>query len=1105
MSFNWQRFGVYVVCAISFVFSASCKTQEDCRPGTILLQVPCAEGVKKFQVYYTKTGQAEQQLDDILDPVCPQTNVQVSVANYAQLAGNSSVVFRVVAIDEAGVAIDMKTAKADLTGSCVAVTASVAGGDGGIGTGDDAGTPTLTCAADQHVCGTECVSNNDPLTCGSSCTSCQAPVNGTATCDGTKCGGTCAEDKKLCAGKCIPNDMVCEGSCPTGSHDCSGLCPLDTEVNSCGTSCVPCPVPQGAMKATCEAGQCDFICEAGYHRCGDTCKKDDDASACGASCTACPASPDGTAVCSGGTCSLACKTGFHLCGDKCVSNTAPESCGMSCTACNVPNGGQATCDGTSCGTSCPTGMKVCKGNCIAMSAACDGSCPSGSHDCSGFCVANNHVNSCGPVSCSTCPVPNGASQATCDGVSCSFDCSAGFHKCGDNTCRKDDDVNACGTSCTPCPTDPNGTAVCTTGQCKIACKTGFHLCGNVCVTNNSVDHCGDSCSACQTAPTGGSAGCDGTRCLSVCPAGKPQLCAGACIDASASCSGKCPAGKHDCSGTCVPDDSTNSCGTRCGACPLPQGGLSTECKAGGTCDFSCASGYHKCGSSCPSDSDPMACGAGCMMCAGDPNGVAICSSGTCDVICSGGYHKCGGKCVSNSALATCGQSCSACGAAPAGGTMTCDGSQCQPMCPGGQYLCNGTCISINQACNGNCSVAGTRSCNGSCKANDTSACGPNCVTCTGPTTGTGSPTCNGTSCVVSCSGSTTRLCGTSVCISSGSSACCSSGDCTQAPSANRTPTCNNYACSYPCAANFRECGGACVPNGQCCAALGEDCTAPTIVSTTPANASTKVAVNAPIVIVFSEAMNTNTVQSAFSTSPATSGSFTWNGPGTQVTYQPSAPLSNGGRVTFNISTAAKDLAGNSMAAARSFYFDTRALITKTLTPSGTNASYVPFGVCSSSYYRAGVQLYRQCPQCPYNRYSESFFVTFDLTEVPQGAIITSGNFRVTQQSCGSSLYRGGMTLSARISDYAIDVCTPISLSPYTADAVVSTNATLGVKTLLVTGWANDALADRVNRNNQMVFHLQVSDPTMINGDDFCYFYDSLSANRPTLELRYEEL
>ena len=63
---------------------------------------------------------------------------------------------------------------------------------------------------------------------------------------------------------------------------------------------------------------------------------------------------------------------------------------------------------------------------------------------------------------------------------------------------------------------------------------------------------------------------------------------------------------------------------------------------------------------------------------------------------------------------------------------------------------------------------------------------------------------------------------------------------------------------------------------------------PVVVKQTPTHAETCVAGSAPIVLQFSKPMNTNSVQAAFSVTPATTGTFTWDTVHETMTFTPSA-------------------------------------------------------------------------------------------------------------------------------------------------------------------------------------------------------------------------
>jgi PGF-CTERM protein len=93
--------------------------------------------------------------------------------------------------------------------------------------------------------------------------------------------------------------------------------------------------------------------------------------------------------------------------------------------------------------------------------------------------------------------------------------------------------------------------------------------------------------------------------------------------------------------------------------------------------------------------------------------------------------------------------------------------------------------------------------------------------------------------------------------------------------------------------------------------LPPDETPPTITDVSPDDGATKVSRTTTISATFSEAMNTTSVKEAFSVDGVT-GEFSWNG--NTVTFTPDANLAYSTKYTVTISTAAKDEAGNPLAA-----------------------------------------------------------------------------------------------------------------------------------------------------------------------------------------------
>jgi len=86
---------------------------------------------------------------------------------------------------------------------------------------------------------------------------------------------------------------------------------------------------------------------------------------------------------------------------------------------------------------------------------------------------------------------------------------------------------------------------------------------------------------------------------------------------------------------------------------------------------------------------------------------------------------------------------------------------------------------------------------------------------------------------------------------------------------------------------------------------------PVVGSVTPNHDSTGVSVASTLSLTFSQAMNTNSVQSAFSTIPATSGNFSWASGNTVMTYTPSSNMAGNTVYTVRIESTAVD--GNNLA------------------------------------------------------------------------------------------------------------------------------------------------------------------------------------------------
>ena len=97
---------------------------------------------------------------------------------------------------------------------------------------------------------------------------------------------------------------------------------------------------------------------------------------------------------------------------------------------------------------------------------------------------------------------------------------------------------------------------------------------------------------------------------------------------------------------------------------------------------------------------------------------------------------------------------------------------------------------------------------------------------------------------------------------------------------------------------------------------------PVVVSNSPAHDSTNAATLAPIVLQFSQPMETNSVQAAFSTTPAVSGTFAWSAGKDAITFTPVSGFPPLTTVTVRVTNAVAATSGNAMFAPYELKFKT---------------------------------------------------------------------------------------------------------------------------------------------------------------------------------------
>ncbi len=203
-----------------------------------------------------------------------------------------------------------------------------------------------------------------------------------------------------------------------------------------------------------------------------------------------------------------------------------------------------------------------------------------------------------------------------------------------------------------------------------------------------------------------------------------------------------------------------------------------------------------------------------------------------------------------------------------------------------------------------------------------------------------------------------------------------------------------------------------------------DSTAPVVADWLPASAATGVLTTEAVRVLFSEAMDTGSVEAAFTlTGPAgaVAGAFTWDQLHRSFRFDPAAPLTPGSAFTAAVGTGARDLAGNALAAAFSCTFSTVGV------PEiwDTYPNQADEGVDTRVEVRVSFV-------DPMDR--DSVEAAFSLA--PRGGAPVAGTFRVTESEGWNLYFKPDASLPAHT----------------TYDVVITTAAMDAVGTHLSTAW-----------------------------------------------------
>ncbi|HLL04944.1 MAG TPA: Ig-like domain-containing protein [Myxococcaceae bacterium] len=296
-----------------------------------------------------------------------------------------------------------------------------------------------------------------------------------------------------------------------------------------------------------------------------------------------------------------------------------------------------------------------------------------------------------------------------------------------------------------------------------------------------------------------------------------------------------------------------------------------------------------------------------------------------------------------------------------------------------------------------------------------------------------------------------------------------------------------------------------------------DTTSPTVLSNTPSASAIGVARNASITVVFSEPMDKASAQTAFAiTSPTgfKAGLFTWNTSQTEMTFNPDTDFPYGAEISWEVSTAAEDLAGNTLRSAATGTFRVIRVNTVTIDfdpPTSGSAS-------SPDYWRQSLQYNLETVGDWAGNKGYRLFLGFGLDALPDSLLrITNSKLKwYVSGRDGDAFGSLGRLLLERIyigNQIALstaDWTNPDARVQYESQALnsplfITSNEITTVGTFDVTSFVVLDWQDRANRSSKRSqFRLRFETITNNNSmEDSLYSSAGTSPKLAELEVTYE--
>ncbi len=268
-----------------------------------------------------------------------------------------------------------------------------------------------------------------------------------------------------------------------------------------------------------------------------------------------------------------------------------------------------------------------------------------------------------------------------------------------------------------------------------------------------------------------------------------------------------------------------------------------------------------------------------------------------------------------------------------------------------------------------------------------------------------------------------------------------------------------------------------------------DTEAPRVVSTTPTTSATGIGASTKIVITFSEAMDRQTVESAYESAklPLDKVSMSWNTEMTVLTISPDQPMlyaegigTDPGSVTpisyaLHIGTGAADLAGNPLASAMDLSFATRRRMSAAF---GLDAALSRTTLGGAAL---GEQIDVIVGDASVNNLPYRGYVSFDLATLPQGALVEDAAFSARQLATEGAPYSLGPLVAYHLTFSAM--ANVGLVEAMSSPGAFSQDGTAESKSIDVTSQVADDVANRAARSDLSQYRLQFDSVSMNNAYD----------------------